>query len=125
MENISAEEELKNMIIEDLGIRMDFSDVFSCLKSGARYELMDGQGKGEEAAKKAIEKALKDFANLKDAKSIIMNFELHPDYPMLELANAVEIVHDGVDEEVEVLWGTSPVKLFDIDLVKVYVVVVL
>lgn len=122
---MNVEEEIKNMSIEDLGIRMDFSDVFNCLKSGTKHELIDAQGKGEEAAKQAIEKAFKDFTNLKDTKSVMMNFELHPDYPMLELANAVEIVYDKVDEQAEVLWGTSPMKSFDSDLVKVYIVVIL
>jgi cell division protein FtsZ len=104
---------------------MDFSDVFSCLKSGTNHELMDAQGEGEEAAKKAIEKALKGFTNLKDAKSVIVNFELHPDYPMIELLNAIEVIENAVNDEAEILWGTSAVKSFDIGLVKVYVVVIL
>jgi cell division protein FtsZ len=32
---------------------------------------------------------------------------MHPDFPMMELAEAMDVVHESAHDDAEVIWGTS------------------
>ena len=64
---------------EETNININFTDIYACLAQGENHKVTTTEAKGKEAAKQAIEKTINSFSNPTDAKSIVLNFELHPD----------------------------------------------
>ena len=110
---------------EETNINIDFTDIYACLSQGENHKVAISDVKGKEAAKQAIEKIINSFSNPTDAKSIVLNFELHPDYPMMELMSAMDILYSTTDENAEVVFGTITNNTLDVDFVKISAIMVI
>jgi cell division protein FtsZ len=47
---------------------------------------------------------------------------MHPDFPMMELAEAMDVVHESAHDDAEVIWGTSTNPNLAEDYVKITIV---
>jgi len=67
----------------------------------------EGENAAYEAIKTAIESPLLDNMSINGAMGVLVHFYMHPDFPMMELAEAMNVVHESAHENAEVIWGTS------------------
>ena len=95
----------------DNDINLDFADLQTVMSHKGMALMGVGEYEGDNAAyeaiKAAIESPLLDNMSINGAMGVLVHFSMHPEFPMLELAEAMEVVHDSADEEAEVIWGTS------------------
>jgi cell division protein FtsZ len=92
-------------------INLDFADLQTVM-SHKGMALMgvgehDGENAAYEAIKAAIESPLLDNMSINGAMGVLVHFHMHPDFPMMELAEAMDVVHESAHEDAEVIWGTS------------------
>ena len=98
-------------LISDAGlINLDFADVRTIMSDRGLAHMGVGRGKGDnrvaDAIKNAIESPLLE-TNIKGAKGVLLNIEGGYDLGMLEVNEASELVHQQVDEEAVIIFGTS------------------
>ena len=69
-----------------------------------------GEHQGENAAYEALKSAMRsplfDNMPIERAMGILMLFHIHPDFPMDELTEALEVVHQAADEEADIIFST-------------------
>ena len=92
-------------------INLDFADLQTVMSHKGMALMGVGEHEGENAAyeaiKAAIESPLLDNMSINGAMGVLVHFSMHPDFPMMELAEAMEVVHDSAHDDAEVIWGTS------------------
>ncbi|MCD6190005.1 MAG: cell division protein FtsZ, partial [Sulfurimonas sp.] len=95
----------------DNDINLDFADLQTVMSHKGMALMGVGEHEGENAAyeaiKAAIESPLLDNMSINGAMGVLVHFSMHPDFPMMELAEAMEVVHDSAHDDAEVIWGTS------------------
>ena len=105
----------------DNDINLDFADLQTVMSHKGMALMGVGEHEGDNAAyeaiKAAIESPLLDNMSINGAMGVLVHFSMHPDFPMIELAEAMEVVHNSAHEEAEVIWGTST----DVNLAEDYV----
>lgn len=110
----------------DNDINLDFADLQTVM-SHKGMALMgvgehDGDNAAYEAIKAAIESPLLDNMSINGAMGVLVHFKMHPDFPMMEIAEAMEVVHESAHEEAEVIWGTSTDSTLPENYVKITIV---
>ena len=98
-------------LISDAGlINLDFADVKTIMSDRGMAHMGVGRGKGEnrvaDAIKNAIESPLLE-TSICGAKGVLLNIEGGYDLGMLEVNEASELIHQQVDEEAVIIFGTS------------------
>ncbi len=98
-------------LISDAGlINLDFADVKTIMSDRGMAHMGVGRGKGEnrvsDAIKNAIESPLLE-TSIRGAKGVLLNIEGGYDLGMLEVNEASELIHQQVDEEAVIIFGTS------------------
>ncbi len=107
-------------------INLDFADVKTVM-SHRGLALMgsgraDGSNAAYDAAKAAMESPLLDNISINGAMGILVHFHIHPDYPILEISEAMETIEDHADEDANVIFGTTTNVNIPIDEVKITIV---
>ncbi len=87
---------------------------------GAGYST--GTNAAYDAAKAAIESPLLDNISIDGAMGVLVHFDIHPDYPIMEIGEAMSIVEESADEDASVIFGTTTNENMDIDEVKITIV---
>jgi len=107
-------------------INLDFADLQTVMSHKGMALMGVGEYEGDNAAyeaiKTAIESPLLDNMSINGAMGVLVHFHMHPDFPMMELAEAMEVVHDSAHEEAEVIWGTSTDESLAEDFIKITIV---
>ncbi len=110
----------------DNDINLDFADLQTVMSHKGMALMGVGEHQGENAAyeaiKAAIESPLLDNMSINGAMGVLVHFSMHPDFPMLELADAMDVVHESAHDDAEVIWGTSTDASLDEDYVKITIV---
>ena len=107
-------------------INLDFADVKTVMSHrglalmGAGYSV--GTNAAYDAAKAAIESPLLDNISIDGAMGVLVHFDIHPDYPIMEIGEAMSIVEESADEDAAVIFGTTTNENMDIDEVKITIV---
>jgi cell division protein FtsZ len=107
-------------------INLDFADVKTVMSHrglalmGAGYSV--GTNAAYDAAKAAIESPLLDNVSIDGAMGVLVHFDIHPDYPIMEIGEAMMIVEESADEEASVIFGTTTNENMAIDEVKITIV---
>ena len=107
-------------------INLDFADVKTVMGHrglalmGAGYSV--GINAAYDAAKAAIESPLLDNISIDGAMGVLVHFDIHPDYPIMEIGAAMSIVEESADEDASVIFGTTTDKNMDIDEVRITIV---
>jgi cell division protein FtsZ len=87
---------------------------------GAGYAT--GTNAAYDAAKAAIESPLLDNISIDGAMGVLVHFDIHPDYPIMEIGEAMNIVEESADEDASVIFGTTTNESMDIDEVRITIV---
>ncbi len=95
----------------DNDINLDFADLRTVMSHPGMALMGVGEFEGDNAAfesiKSAIESPLLDNMSINGAMGVLVHFSMHPEFPMLELAEAMEVVHESVHEDADVFFGTT------------------
>ena len=110
----------------DNDINLDFADLKTVMSHKGMALMGVGEHEGENAAyeaiKAAIESPLLDNMSINGAMGILVHFSMHPDFPMMELAEAMEVVHESAHDDAEVIWGTSTDETIPENYIKITIV---
>jgi len=107
-------------------INLDFADVKTVMSH--RGLALMGSGKSEganaayDAAKAAIDSPLLDNISINGAMGVLVHFHIHPDYPILQISEAMETIEDHAHEDANVIFGTTTNSNMAVDEVKITIV---
>jgi len=107
-------------------INLDFADVKTVMGHrglalmGAGYST--GTNAAYDAAKAAIESPLLDNISIDGAMGVLVHFDIHPNYPIMEIGEAMNIIEESADEDASVIFGTTTNANMDIDEVRITIV---
>jgi cell division protein FtsZ len=91
-------------------INLDFADVKTVMKEAGSALMAIGHGAGEtrciDAAQQAIESPLLEM-NIQGATGVLYNITGGTNLTLLETSEAAEVIRAAVDEEAEIIYGTS------------------
>jgi cell division protein FtsZ len=107
-------------------INLDFADLQTVMSHRGLALMGVGEHKGENAAyeaiKNAIESPLLDNMSINGALGVLVHFNMHPDFPFMEVSAAMEVVQKSVDDSAEVIFGTTTDKDLPIDFIRITLV---
>jgi len=107
-------------------INLDFADLQTVMSHKGMALMGVGEHEGENAAyeaiKAAIESPLLDNMSINGALGVLVHFKMHPEFSMIELADAMEVVHESAHDEAEVIWGTSTDESIPENYIKITIV---
>jgi len=107
-------------------INLDFADVKTVMSHRGLALMGSGKSIGAnaayDAAKAAIDSPLLDNLSIKGAKGVLVHFHINPEYPILQISEAMEIIEEHADEEAYVIFGTTTDTSIDIDEVTITII---
>ncbi len=110
----------------DNDINLDFADLKTVMCHQGMALMGVGEYQGENAAyeaiKTAIESPLLDNMSINGAMGVLVHFTMHPDFPMIEISEAMNVVFESADEDADVIWGTTTDATLPIDYIKITLV---
>jgi cell division protein FtsZ len=110
----------------DNDINLDFADLQTVMSHRGMALMGVGEHQGENAAyeaiKAAIESPLLDNMSINGAMGVLVHFHMHPNFPMMELNEAMSVVHDSADADADVIFGTSSDEELDVDFIRITLV---
>ncbi|HEX5622820.1 MAG TPA: cell division protein FtsZ [Sulfuricurvum sp.] len=107
-------------------INLDFADLQTVMSHRGLALMGVGEYKGDNAAyeaiKNAIESPLLDNMSINGALGVLVHFNMHPEFPFMELSSAMEVVQKSVDESAEVIFGTTTDDNLPLDFIRITLV---
>ncbi|WP_324170736.1 cell division protein FtsZ [Sulfurimonas sp.] len=107
-------------------INLDFADLQTVMSHKGMALMGVGEFEGENAAyeaiKAAIESPLLDNMTINGAMGVLVHFKMHPEFPLMEVSDAMNVVHESAHEDAEVLFGTSTDETISPNYVKITIV---
>ena len=101
---------ISDLITKPGMINLDFADVRTIMRDAGSALMAIGYGEGEnrtiEAAKQAIESPLLE-TSIQGATGVLYNVSGGKNLTLLETSEAAEIIRAAVDEDAEIIYGTS------------------
>jgi len=111
--SISTEDDI-SLEYEDFKLIMDHGNVVLC---GV------GEYKGIDAATQAIKLAIEDSSAynrlMNKFTGILVHFIVHPDFPIIDIADAMSIINDEAHYDADIIFGTTSDKTLSKSSVKV------
>jgi cell division protein FtsZ len=111
---------------ENNDINLDFADVKTVMSHRGLALMGTGYSSGAnaayDAAKSAIESPLLDNISIDGAMGVLVHFDMHPDYPISEINEAMSIIEGSVDPEAEVIFGTTTNLNLEQDEIKITII---
>jgi len=110
----------------DNDINLDFADVKTVMSHRGLALMGTGYSSGNsaayDAAKAAIESPLLDNISIDGAMGVLVHFDIHPDYSLMEIGEAMSIVEESADEDAAVIFGTTTNENMAIDEVRITII---
>ena len=107
-------------------INTDFADVKTIMQHKGMALMGIGRAKGEGAAVQALENAidspLLDKMSLSGAKGILIHFNINPQVSLFAINNVMSRIHETIDSNAEVIFGTTTDPSLEKDEVKITIV---
>lgn len=107
-------------------INTDFADVQTIMQHRGMALMGIGKAKGENAAQRALEDAidspLLDKVSLGGAKGILIHFNINPQVSLFAINDIMSRIHDTIDSNAEIIFGTTTDKSLEVDEVKITIV---
>ena len=104
-------------------INLDFADVQTVMSHRGLALMGVGEAQGENAAyeaiKSAVESPLLDNVSINGAMGVLVHFTTHPDYPLVDIADAMDVVYESADDEAHIIFGTTTIENMAPDQVKI------
>ena len=95
----------------DNDINLDFEDLKVIMSHGGMAFSGIGEYDDENSATKAIKQAIinssLDYKLMDKISGILIHFVVHPDLPIMDIAEAMEIIHENAHYEADIIWGTT------------------
>ncbi len=92
-------------------INLDFADLKTVMSHKGMALMGVGEFEGENAAyeaiKAAIESPLLDNMSINGAMGVLVHFKIHPNFPTLDLHEAMNVVNETAHEDADIIFGTS------------------
>ncbi len=108
------------------GINVDFADIKTIMQYKGMSIMGIGKAKGEDAAQRALENAIKspllDEISLSGAQGIMIHWTVSPKVSMFAMNNIMENINDTIDGDAYVIFGTTPDATLEADEVKLTIV---
>ena len=82
----------------------------------------DGQNAAYEATMQAISSPLLGDISIKGAQGILVHFNIHPNYPIVDISEAMNTLEEFADEEAYVIFGTTTDESMPEDQVKMTII---
>jgi cell division protein FtsZ len=82
----------------------------------------EGENAAYEAIKSAVESPLLDNMSINGAMGVLVHFKINPNFPIMEVSDAMEVVHESAHDEADVIFGTSTDEALSEDYVKITIV---
>jgi len=103
-------------------INLDFDDLKVIMEHGGGVFVGTGEFEGEnsaiEAIKLSIEDSSLDYSLMNKIAGMLIHFVVHPDLPIMQIAEAMEIIHENAHYEADIIWGTTTDKSVSENYVK-------
>ena len=103
-------------------INLDFVDFQKIINHGGIGFCGIGELEGVNSATEAIKLAIKDssfdYNLMHKISGILIHFTIHPDLPITQIAEAMEIIDENADYEADIFWGTTTDEAFSKNYVK-------
>ena len=110
----------------DNDINLDFADLQTVMCHRGMALIGVGEHQGENAAyeaiKSAIESPLLDNMSINGAMGVLVHFHMHPEFPIMEMTEAMEIVHESANTDADVIFGTTTDDGMPVDAVRIILV---
>ncbi|MEA3497727.1 MAG: cell division protein FtsZ [Campylobacterota bacterium] len=107
-------------------INVDFADVKTIMQHKGIALMGIGKSKGDNAANKALELAIKspllDEISLSGAKGIMIHWTTNPNVSMFAISDVMEDINDILTGNPEIIFGTTSDENMDIDEIKITIV---
>ncbi|CAA6811953.1 MAG: Cell division protein FtsZ (EC [uncultured Campylobacterales bacterium] len=107
-------------------INVDFADVRTVMSHRGKALLGVGTSTGENASinaiKSAIASPLLENMDIKGALGVLVHFYVHPDCPLVDISNAMNLIYENAHEDADVIFGTTTDATISNDEVKVTLV---
>lgn len=90
-------------------VNLDFADVKSIMSNAGSALMGIGQGTGDSRALDAVKFAMDSpllEVSINGAKGVLINFTGGRDMGMHEIEEAAKLIHDSVDPDANIIWGT-------------------
>ena len=91
-------------------INVDFADVKAIMKNMGIALMGTGHATGEnkalEATQRAISSPLLEEASIEGARGVLVNITGGPDLTLMEVQDAMQIIHDAADPDANIIFGT-------------------
>jgi len=92
-------------------INSDFADVKKVMEHRGMALMGAGEAEGDvaaqEAVKNAIQSPLLDNVTINGAMGVLVHFKMHTESPLADVIDAMNLINEAVDENAEVIWGTT------------------
>ncbi len=92
-------------------INLDFADVQTVMSHRGMALMGIGEAEGDNAAveaiRSAIESPLLDNMSIKGAMGALIHFQIHPNFPLMQITEAMEEVESSADEDADIMFGTT------------------
>jgi len=92
-------------------INTDFADVKTIMEHKGSAILSVGESVGDDAAVEAvtnaIESPLLDNLSIKGAHGVLIHFQINPNFPLLQIQSAMNIINDNAHEDADIIFGTT------------------
>ena len=92
-------------------INSDFADVKKVMEHRGMALMGAGEAEGDEAAQEAVKNAIQspllDNVTINGAMGVLVPFKMHTESPLADVMDAMNLINEAVDENAEVIWGTT------------------
>jgi cell division protein FtsZ len=106
-------------------INLDFADVQTIMSYSGKALIGIGESSGDNAAtdslNKAINSPLLEKHDFKNAKGLLIHFNINPNFPLLEINKAMNFLEEQCNEDIQIIFGTTTNESLKIDEVKIIV----
>ena len=110
----------------DSDINTDFADVKKVMthKGMAMMGMGDASGDnaGEVALEQAISSPLLSHMSIDGSKGLLVHFKVHPNVSMFVIGNIMEAIHEIIDDDADIIWGTTTSEDLEEDRVKITII---
>lgn len=98
-------------------INLDFADLKTVMSHKGTALMGVGEASGNDAAyqamKNAIESPLFDNISISGAMGVLVHVNMHPNYPLVQIQQAMSIVYESADTDADVIFGTTTDESLD------------
>ena len=110
----------------DNDINLDFADLRTVMSHKGMALMGVGEHEGDNAAyeaiKIAIESPLLDNVSINGAMGVLVHFKMHPNFPMIEISEAMMVVQESAHEDADVIFGTTTDESLPENYIKITII---